>query len=107
MQRFWNSRTAAVACLLGLLLSTTLQADGGIRVHRANQYAKPGDGNDSHHHSAGYYHDWKRLQSLQHKHKQGYHDGSRQPPLPDSRFPNSYSEYSNYQKRQSQQHRDR
>lgn len=90
--------TTLILCGSLSLLSTPAFADGGIRVHRANQFNHFKSKQHNKHQATSHF------KNKHHSHYKYYHH-SQQPPVPDSRFPNSYQNYSYYQKLQSQQHR--
>lgn len=94
----------ALCITFGLLFSLSTSATG-IRVHKAGQFKKDRE-REMETYSERYspYHTYQRnLARSQQKHRLRYHsrNANRPPRQPDSRFPNSYREYSNYQKRQN------
>ena len=103
MPAFKGLRTLIITFVLCASLdsvSVSVFADGGIRVHRANQFHKLKKNLNKSHRSSN--HSKNKRDS-----RYRYYHNFRQQVVPDSRFPNSYRDYSYYQKLQSQYYRDR
>ena len=88
-----------ILCGLISLSTTPLFADGGIRVHRAGQFH---GGNDKQQDDNKMDHNNDNVELIKFLTNRHTHRKSsakfQQPPVLDSRFPNSYRAYSDYQK---------
>ncbi len=89
--------TLIVPCALFSIPATPVFADSGIKIHKANQF---------HSLSKTQPDDRKKLIHFLNKHHSHRKPlaKSQQPPVLDSRFPNSYRAYSDYQKKQAQKY---
>jgi hypothetical protein len=93
---------ALIVCGISVLATPDLAA-GGIKVHKANQYHKDNQNRDK---NAEHYQSYHILNKIKHKHHSHHKSSthSRKQIVLDSRFPNTYRDYSYYQKLQSQRY---
>ena len=102
-----NLKTTLILISISTFISTASFADGGIRVHRANQYENlKSESNENEHTANTQRENVRLLKLLQHQHlrhhKSSQSQQSKQAQTPDSRFPNSYRDLSYKQKLEAQ-----
>jgi hypothetical protein len=94
---------------LSILISTSSFADGGVRIHRANQFKNLSNSKSDHKKERATVgqREQIRILKLLHAQRLRHHNSSQsqQPKTADSRFPNTYRDLSYQQKLEAQKFR--
>lgn len=106
---YWRSLfTTLCFCASVCVLSTPAFADGGIRIHRANQFNHHSYKNNEKHTIDNQRDQLRLLYLLNKQHSRRRSSSqSQQASVPDSRFPNTYQALSYQQKLAAQPHKKR